>query len=257
MSVEENKVKPFCIECSVLDLNSLAILMGKLNSLGVNIVEDIEYAEEFGLGNYSYFGVNDENDTIFYNYIESYGESSEILPPLLILPEVDEHLVLTKPVEIINNQTIPLNCKLDCRKEDGSGKVDTAKSEAFQKACFESGIEWRLNGDVVHHYHPPFLYVEGGVLNWGHDTVNFSEDTSPEIKFNYDYKLTYEVEIMETVEKRKIVVVGGVEYYEKEFDEAMAALQGAKVSITPLDGAGMITTLASGWTPPERPKPVK
>lgn len=124
------------------------------------------------------------------------------------------------------------NVKLDCRKPDGS--VDEELSRAFQEACFEQGIGWGLwhTEYVVKHLSQQFLFVEEGRLTYGDGFEYFKGHNTTEIKFTYEHKLVWDYEIVtkEEVAERKVVTIGGVEYYEDMIAPMFEAMQSARVS---------------------------
>lgn len=176
---------------------------------------------------WEYFGVDDVNETECHDSVESFGEDAV----LLALDQVDAHLGLTKPEPVVNTPKSLANVKLDCRKPDGS--VDEELSRAFQEVCFENGIGWATSGCVVKYASANFLFVEGDKLRYEYDDFEyFKGHANIEIKFTYERKLVWDYEIVAKEEpaERKVVTIGGVEYYEDMIAPMFEAMQSARVS---------------------------
>lgn len=160
-----------------------------------------------------YFGVDKNGDTATYDDTYAFGEGAV----LLTLDQVDAHLGLTKPTPVVGTVVQPKsldNVKLDCRKPDGS--VDEGLSRAFQEACFEQGITWALSGNTASHLDACFLFTNDLTLTFVfRDEDYFMSHSSQEIKFTYE---------------RKVVTIGGVEYYEDMIAPLLEAMQSARVS---------------------------
>lgn len=187
-------------------------------------------------GCYFYFGVRGgDTCTCLSDDIGYYGSAINIT-----LDQVDEHLGLVKPTP---NQPSLLGTKIDLRKPDGS--VDKELSTAFQEACFEQGIQWGYNGDKVSRLSACYLFVDDCLLKYDDaDYSSFKNHKNKQIEFSYNRKLEWSIKDM--TEERKIVTVGGVDYYEEDLLAAVSALEAAKVEVG-------ITIQAGGGTPPERP----
>ena len=224
--------KPFCIKYEdwmtdeQVDLVlKKAVECGAIERWVVRSLNEDSY-NTFDPDFWEYFGVDDLHVTECHDSVESFGEGAD----LLTLDQVDEHLGLTKPAAIVQPKSLA-NVKLDCRKPDGS--VDEELSRAFQEACFEQGIYWATSGAVVKYLDKQFLFVEGGSLTHEVDDFEYFKDhVTTEIKFTYERKLVldYEIVAKEEPAERKVVTIGGVEYYEDMIAPMLEAMQSARVS---------------------------
>lgn len=136
--------------------------------------------------------------------------------------------------------------KIDLRKSDGN--IDEELSAAFQEACFEQGIYWADGRKSIRSYSGrgfSFIYVSDTGLSYGRGVEYFKNDKNKQIQFSYNRKLEWGFKDM--TEQRKVITLGGVEYYEDDVMAALALLETAKV----IDDE-VVSPQAGGGTPPVR-----
>lgn len=235
-----NKVKPFYIKLEPWMANvQVAEVFDKAVQCGARLVDEVEGVHENGWcppHSWRLFGVGKDGGAVCWDKISYFGEGAVEIT----LDQVDEHLGLNKP-------TVPKQLlrgtKLDLRKPDGS--VDKELSAAFQEACFEQGIGW-CDGDQQIYLTRgfSFLYVESNGLSYGSCGEVFKNDENKQIQFSYNRKLEWSIKDM--TEQRKVITLGGVEYYEDDVMGALALLETAKVVDDGVSTQG-------GGTPPDRP----
>lgn len=245
---EESKVKPFYIKYEEwMTSKDVAGVFDKAISVGVYLKEGVwtyhhpESGDVYLPEQFTYFGVNCDIETHFTHYVSYFGDDTI----QITLDQVDAHLGLVTVDKSANATPQSLvGCKIDLRNEDGS--VNSELSAAFQEACFAQGLKWRRGGSVTH-CDKPFLYVHGTYLSHGILYEVFLEDSNKEIKFEFERKLNWSVKYMTNETTRKIVEIGGVNYYEDKLLEAVQLLESAKVV-----DSGVATPMAGGGIPPER-----
>lgn len=237
MEMNNLSVKPFCVKYEdwmtdeqVDSVLKKAVKCGAIERYAVRSLNE-GISDTFDPDFWEYFGVDDVNETECHDSVESFGEDVVILT----LDQVDAHLGLTKPEPVAETAVQPkslANVKLDCRKPDGS--VDEELSCAFQEACFEQGIEWIFNGNITAHLDARFLFTADNHLTFAikNEDIFRNDKTSQEIKFTYERKLVWDYEVVAKEEpaERKVVTIGGVEYYEDMITPMMEAMQSARVS---------------------------
>lgn len=232
------KFKPFCVKYEDWMTNEQvnlvlekAIMSGATNRAMVKSLHPYnDYI--FNPSEWEYFGVTYRGYTDAYAHTSYFGEDAV----LLTLDQVDGHLGLTKPDAVTNHVAQPkslANVKLDCRKPDGS--VDEELSRAFQEACFEQGIGWEDEFENIEIQDGCyFLYTGHETLLYSdkNDRTDFDAEPEKEIKFTYERKLVWDYEIVAKEEpaERKVVTIGGVEYYEDMIAPMLEAMQSARVS---------------------------
>lgn len=229
--------KPFYIKYEgwmtdgqVQEVLNKAVSAGAKRMLGVkSLSDDKETTFVFTPCCWRYFGVDEYNITEASDASYCFGEDVV----LLTLDQVDAHLGLDKP-EPINNRVVNTpkslaNVKLDCRKPDGS--VDEELSRAFQEACFEQVIQWKDNGSTIRKLQINYLYTNGSCITYGIVADNFNSDHRKEIKFTYERKLVWDYEVVAKEEppERKVITIGGVEYYEDLIAPMLEAIESARV----------------------------
>lgn len=246
------KFKPFCVKYEdwmtdeqVDSVLEKAVSAGARRRYGVvGLDKPAKYF--FTPSDWRYFGVTEYNNTDSYDCRLDFGEDAV----LITLDQVDAHLGLTNPDPVAEIPMQPkslTNVKLDCRKPDGN--VDEELSRAFQEACFEQGIEWRYSGAGVDHLDAGFLFTDENFLTFvNRGEYYFKNDSNQEIKFTYERKLVWDYEIVAKEEptERKVVTIGGVEYYEDMIAPLLEAMQSAKVAV----GDNVVSPMAGGGTPP-------
>lgn len=238
MGMNNLSIKPFCVKYEdwmtdeqVDSVLKKAIECGAIERWVVRSLNE-GISDTFDPDFWEYFGVDDVNETECHDSARSFGK--DVI--LLELDQVDEHLGLAKPEPVAETAVQPkslANVKLDCRKPDGS--VDEKLSRAFQEACFEQGIYWygEDEGVVGCLGVSEFLYTDGSGISWsGGFVVYFNEHPSPEIKFTYERKLVWDYEIIAKEEpaERKVIIIGGVEYYEDLIAPMLGAMEAARVN---------------------------
>lgn len=250
------KFKPFYIEYeSWMTDEEVQEVLDKAVSAGANYDNQVESVTGFTMRSFNpklwvYFGVGEDFVTMCSDLVIGFGEGAV----LLTLDQVDSHLGLTKPEvvtdTVVNTPKSLANVKLDCRKPDGS--VDEELSRAFQEACFGQGIGWATSGKTVKYEGSHFLFVEDDdlKLRYAEDFEYFKDHANTEIKFTYERKLTWEYEIVAKEEpaERKVVTIGGVEYYEDMIAPLLEAMQSAKVG----SGDKVVSPMAGSGNPPDK-----
>lgn len=237
MEMNNLSVKPFCVkyEAWMTDeqVDSVLKKAVKCGAIERWVVRSLngDSSDTFNPDFWEYFGVDEVNDTECYGRVEDFGEDTV----LLTLDQVDAHLGLAPPEPVAETTVQPkplANVKLDCRKPDGS--VDEELSRAFQEACFEQGIFWYGDdkGEYCFEDITDFIYTDGDSITWGESISAFEDSKPPEIKFTYERKLVWDYEIVAKEEptERKVVTIGGVEYYEDMIAPMVEAMQSARVS---------------------------
>lgn len=164
---------------------------------------------------WKYFGVDWENETLFEDDLEDYGnEAVEIT-----LDQVDEHLGI-KSIPSANCMSSLRNVKIDLRKEDGS--VDEEKSAAFQKAVFETGGQWD-SGREIKNTKCSYLFVaKNGMLGWSNKHIYFLKDSKKEVDFQYETITTWTA--TEKVSKETIEIGGDI-YFKEDVVKALSSLK--------------------------------
>lgn len=238
MEMNNLSVKPFCVKYEdwmtdeqVDSVLKQAVKCGAIERWAVQSLNE-EAISTFNHDLWEYFGVDEVNETECHDSVESFGEYTV----LLTLDQVDAHLGLTKPEPVAETPVQPkslANVKLDCRKPDGS--VDEELSRAFQEACFEQGIGWEDEFENIEIQEGCyFLYTGHEMLLYSdeNDRTDFEAEPETEIKFTYERKLVWDYEIVAKEEpaERKVVTIGGVEYYEDMIAPMFEAMQSALVS---------------------------
>lgn len=238
MEMSNLSVKPFYIRYeSWMTDEQVQEALDKAVSVGANRCRgvtglDKEADYPFTPSFWWYFGVGDKNNTECSDNVVYFGKDAT----LLTLDQVDAHLGLTKPEPVAETIVQPkslANVKLDCRKPDGS--VDEELSRAFQEACFEQGIGWEDEFENIEIQEGCyFLYTGHEMLLYSdeNDRTDFEAEPETEIKFTYERKLVWDYEIVAKEEpaERKVVTIGGVEYYEDMIAPMFEAMQSARVS---------------------------
>jgi hypothetical protein len=257
MEMNNLRVKPFYIQHEdwmtdqeVQRVLDNAVSVGVTRCRGVaGLDKEADYP--FTPSIWRYFVVDGENNTRCFDNVVYFGKDAV----LLTLDQVDEHLGLTKPESVTNLVTNTpkslANVKLDCRKPDGS--IDEELSRAFQEACFEQGIGWEDEFENIEIQEGCyFLYTGHEMLLYSdeNDRTDFEAEPETEIKFTYERKLVWDYEIVAKEEpvERKVVTIGGVEYYEDMIAPMLEDMQSAKV----VSGDNVVSPMAGSGNPPDK-----
>ena len=238
MEMNNLSVKPFCVKYEDwMTDEQVQEVLDKAVSAGASYDNQVESVTGFTLRSFNpylwvYFGVGEDFVTMCSDLVAGFGEDAV----LLTLDQVDAHLGLTKHEPVAETPVQPkslANVKLDCRKPDGS--VDEELSRAFQEACFEQGIGWEDEFENIEIQEGCyFLYTGHEMLLYSdeNDRTDFEAEPETEIKFTYERKLVWDYEIVAKEEpaERKVVTIGGVEYYEDMIAPMIEAIQSARVS---------------------------
>lgn len=237
-----NKVKPFYIKYEPWMANvQVAEVFDKAVQCGARLVDEVEGVHENGWcppHSWRLFGVGKDGGAVCWDKISYFGEGAVEIT----LDQVDEHLGLNKPT--VPKQSL-CGTKIDLRKADGS--VDEELSAAFQEACFEQGISWCAGKTIQSFPNMRFLFVnERKILTFidKDEGGYFNNHKNKQIKFSYNRKLEWSFKDM--TEQRKVITLGGVEYYEDDVMAALVLLEAAKVVDDGVSTQG-------GGTPPDRP----
>lgn len=256
MEMNNLRVKPFYIEYeSWMTDEDVQEVLDKAVSAGASYDNQVESVTGFTLRSFNpylwvYFGVGEEFVTMCSDLVAGFGEDAV----LITLYQVDAHLGLTKPEPVTETAVQPkslANVKLDCRKPDGS--VDEELSRAFQEACFEQGIGWEDEFENIEIQEGcNFLYtgLEKLLYSDENNRTDFESEPEKEIKFTYERKLVWDYEIVAKEEpvERKVVTIGGVEYYEDMIAPMLEAMQSAKV----VSGDNVVSPMAGSGNPPDK-----
>lgn len=216
--------KPFCINIENMTDEQVREIFDKAVKAGAVINETVGGYNQ----GYAYFGVDYDNDTMFYNHVDDYHING-VFAKLITIEELDEHLGITK-----QSTKTPFdlrNTKIDVRKRDENGvptnEIDVESSKAFQEACFEQGFAWGTKGQTFNHLDKPFLYAEEDYsLSQGEVCNNFLDHTpeNKEITFTYERKLTWEAKEAEK-KKETITLPNGDVYDAEELQKALSNIK--------------------------------
>jgi hypothetical protein len=219
-------VRPFCINIEDMSFDQVKEIFSKAIAAGGKYIEGVE-----SMSVYSYFGIDYELETYFWNKVGCYS-SDDINVPLITIDQLDEYLGLTTEENKVENTITDLRntaIKLDVmRKEDIEAYVSAAKLQG-------SGVSHYVNnGGWADTEYIECVDVGAGYKLYFSDQL---EPTTQIINFVTTWKAI-------PVEREKVVLFGE-EYYVDELKTLLGGSTIAKVG-------GVITPSAGGGVPPDK-----